>query len=474
MNVWPDWIDPGVLAVAAAALAGAIGLLASAHALLNKRRPRAAFGWIAVCLAFPLAGALLYFLFGVNRTRRRAQRLRFEFPAHGISHALAEPPSGALEPLANLGRTVSAAPLLGGNAVEELHSGEQVYPAMLRAIEDAERRIYLSTYIFDTDATGRAFAEALGRAVARGVDVRVLLDGVGELYSFPRARRMLAKQGVDVRRFLPPRLLPPSFMLNLRNHRKILVVDDRVGFTGGINISDRHLADRADNPRRVIDLHFALRGPVVGSLAEIFLNDWVFTGGGGPLEIEQAPPAGNARCRAIGDGPDEELDRLLLLLVGAVGLARRRVSIMTPYFIPPRELLGALQAAALRGVDVSILLPGKNNLFFVHRATRHLLWELLQRGVRIYYQKPPFVHSKLLLVDDEYVQIGSANLDPRSLRLNFELMVEVYDAELTARLGAHFEAARRNADEVTLADVDGRPLHTRLVDGLAWLFSPYL
>src|SRR5690606_37578671 len=316
--------------------------------------------------------------------------LRFEVPLHGMSEALAGPPRGPLEPLASLGHTVSGTPLLAGNAVEPLHSGEQAYPAMLQAIEQAERRIQLSTYIFDSDATGRAFAEALGRAVSRGVQVRVLLDGVGELYSFPRARRMLAKQGVEVRRFLPPRLLPPSFMVNLRNHRKILVVDDRVGFTGGINISDRHLAERADNPRRVVDLHFRLQGPVVSALAEIFLNDWVFAGGKGPLELEQAGMVGDVRCRAIADGPDEELDRLLLLLVGAVGLARHRVSIMTPYFIPPRELLGALQAAALRGVDVAIVLPGKNNLFFVHRAARHQLWELLQRGVRIYYQKPPF------------------------------------------------------------------------------------
>ncbi|HEX7035832.1 MAG TPA: phospholipase D-like domain-containing protein [Pseudomonadales bacterium] len=474
MSAWYTSIDAGLLALLAAAFAGALGVFASGHALLNKRRPRAAFGWIAVCLTFPLAGAVLYFLFGVNRTRRRAQRLRFEVPLHGMREALAAPPPGPLEPLANLGQTVSGAPLLGGNVVEPLHSGEQVYPAMLRAIEQAERRIHLSTYIFDNDETGRAFAEALGRAASRGVQVRVLLDGVGELYSFPRARRMLARRGVEVRRFLPPRLLPPSFMLNLRNHRKILVVDDRVGFTGGINISDRHLADRTDNPRRVVDLHFRLEGPVVSALAEIFLNDWVFAGGKGPLELEQAGVVGEARCRAIADGPDEELDRLLLLLVGAVGLARQRVSIMTPYFIPPRELLGALQAAALRGVDVAVVLPGRNNLFFVHRATRHLLWELLQRGVRVYYQKPPFVHSKLLLVDDDYAQIGSANLDPRSLRLNFELMVEVYDRELAARLGRHFEAARQDADEVTLADVDGRALHTRLLDGLAWLFSPYL
>jgi cardiolipin synthase A/B len=467
------WLDAVTLAVILASVAGALGVLAGSHALLTKRRSRSAFGWIAVCLMFPLAGAALYYLFGINRAQRKARMF------HDAS--VPEPPSPHAVPVpedtrhpARLGEAVSGMPLLAGNRVEILHCGEQAYPAMLGAIQSAERRIDLVTYIFDSDETGRAFAAALGRAAARGVRVRVLLDGVGELYSFPRARRLLRRQGIDVRRFLPPRLLPPSFMINLRNHRKILLVDDRVAFTGGMNISDRHLAARDDNARRVVDMHFALRGPVLASFAQIFLADWVHAGAEPDREVLSPAPAGTALCRAIADGPDEPLDRLLHLLVGAVAMARRRVTIVTPYFIPPRELLGALQSAALRGVDVAILLPGRNNLFFMHRAVRHGLWELLERGVRVYYQPAPFVHTKLLVVDDEYAQIGSANVDPRSLRLNFELNVEIFDAAVAAALQAHCDAARQRAREIRLADVDGRPLHTRLADGLFWLFSPYL
>ncbi len=470
----PTWPAAGIAAVVFAVLAGALGVAASAHALLNKRRPRSAFGWIGVCLMFPLAGAVLYFFFGINRTRRRAQRLREDEPLEIRTARFAAEPGEPLSSLAVLGETLSGAKLLGGNAVDVLQCGEEAYPAMLAAIDDASQQVLLSTYIFDTDDTGRAFAEALGRAVERGVDVRVLLDGVGELYTFPRARHMLARRGINVRRFLPPRLLPPSFMMNLRNHRKVLVVDDRVAFTGGMNISDRHLAQRTANPRRVVDTHFRLCGPVLASLAAVFHADWAFAGGREPVGLPEVEPCGESLCRAIADGPDEELDRLLLLLVGAIGMARQRVAIMTPYFIPPRELLGALQAAALRGIDVSILLPGRNNLFFMHRATRHLLWELLQRGVRIYHQPAPFVHSKLFLVDDVYAQIGSVNLDPRSLRLNFELAVEVYDARLVSRLHAQYGMARERSEEVTLAAVDGRRLPGRLLDGLAWLFSPYL
>lgn len=469
-----DWLDPNLLAVALGVAAGLLGLLASGHALLNKRRPRSAFGWIAVCLMFPLAGAILYYLFGVNRSRRRAQKLRDEglFAAAHSVHATF--PGDGAAALGRLGEALSGQPLLSGNAVTLLRCGEEAYPAMLAAIDDARQRVLLSSYIFDSDDTGRSFADALQRAVQRGVEVSVLLDGFGELYTFPRARRMLRKRGITVRRFLPPRLLPPSLMINLRNHRKVLLVDDEVAFTGGMNISDRHCVERQGKGHRVVDVHFALRGPVVASLRSIFNGDWVFAGGEPITGVPDVAPAGAAQCRAIADGPDEELDRLLLLMVGTIGLARRRVGIMTPYFIPPRELLGALQTAALRGVDVSILLPEHNNLFFMHRATRHLLWELLQRGVRIYLQPGHFVHSKLFLVDDDYVQMGSANLDPRSLRLNFELNVEVLDADFAAGLGKYYAEARSGAREITLEEVDGRGMGTRLVDGMTWLFSPYL
>ncbi|MBX3705799.1 MAG: PLDc N-terminal domain-containing protein [Pseudomonadales bacterium] len=470
--------DAELIGIVVALLVGLAGVLAAGHAVLHKRHSRAAFGWIALCLLFPAFGPVFYLLFGINRVRRRASRLwPPHLPAERATLTPVAPPPG-MEALARLGAAVTDAPLLGGNSVQVLHNGEVAYPAMLAAIDAARERVFLSTYLFDSDATGKAFAAALGRAVARGVDVRVLLDGAGELYSFPRARWLLRRQGVPVARFLPPRLLPPAFIVNLRNHRKILLVDDDVVFTGGINIGDRYLAARLDNRRRVVDVHFRLEGPIAAQVCAVFRHDWEFATRTAPLAPVELPVprpgAGNALCRVVADGPDEDLDRLVALLIGGIGLAARRVAIMTPYFLPPRELLGALQAAALRGVDVAVLLPGQNNLPYVHRATRHGLWEYLKRGVRVYYQPPPFVHSKLLLIDDDYAQIGSANLDERSLRLNFELVVEVYDRALVSELGAHIEAVRATSREVTLAEVDGRPLLRRLADGIAWLFSPYL
>ncbi len=449
------------LELALTLIAAAVATLASAHALLHKRRPQSAFGWIAVCYTLPFLGPLLYYAFGINRVELRAKRLR----AGETLDAEAAAASGVR----------GLPPQLPGNRVEPLYNGEAAFPAMLDAIRAARRRVYFSSYIFNPSGIGAEFATELAAAAARGVAVRVLVDGVGELYSLPRAGTVLRRRGVPLARFLPPRLFPPALRVNLRNHRKILICDDTAAFFGGLNIDSRHMAGDERIAERIVDLHFRLQGPAVADLAAVFASDWRFAAGEElDLSAPVSPPDGSARCRTVRDGPDQPFDRVTSLLLAAVGGARRRVAIMTPYFLPPRELMGVLQSAALRGLNVAVLLPGKNNLPYVHWAVRKTLWELLEHGVRIYYQPPPFVHSKLLLVDDDCAIVGSGNLDPRSLRLNFELAVEIADRELVGRLGEHFAAARARSEPISLANVDGRRLPTRLLDGLAWLFSPYL
>lgn len=446
---------------------------ASLHALLNKRRPQSAFGWIAVCLALPLVGALLYCLFGVNRVETRARKLLTRHPEPECPTEYVGTPPPQLLPLARLGQAVSGWPLTAGNRVELLHDAPQIFDAMIGAIERASEYVYFSTYIFDGGPLGRRFAAALTAAAERGADVRVLIDGVGEWYSWQRASTLFRGTRVRFARFLPPRLWPPTIRVNLRNHRKILVADGLEAFVGGINVRDRYLDGAA--AARIVDSHFKLAGPVITQIETVYLRDWHFaTGEAGAAQRRVPEPSGGALCRAVADGPDTSLDRLTALLTGAIGSARQRVAIMTPYFVPPRELIAPLQAAALAGVDVAVILPARNNLPYVHRATRHMLWELLERGVHVYYQPPPFVHSKLFYVDDYYAQIGSANFDPRSLRLNFELNVEIYDRDTVTGLARHFEAVRAQSSRVTLADVDGRSTVTKAVDGVAWLFSPYL
>lgn len=468
-----------------------ISSLAVIHVLLYKRDPRSALGWIAVCLGLPGIGALLYALLGLNRIRNRARS--WQDCGRGIhSSASTQEIAALLAPpyqtqnyqlLRQLSDRVTRRPLISGNQVQPLFNGDQAYPEMLAAINGAQRSIALSTYIFDTQQTGRSFVEALSLAADRGVEVRVLIDGLGGLYSWPRAYRLFKDTTVKVARFLPFTFLRRGLHFNLRNHRKLLVVDGIMAFTGGMNISQRHVHQwgksaptgvLASGP--VFDIHFKVEGPVVGQMQEAFREDWNFATDETFLgrSYPEAVVGGKSLCRGISAGPNETYEKLVWIVVGALNCARRRVSIMTPYFIPDRTVVSALNAAVLRGVEVEIVLPQKNNLPFVHWASRGSFWELLEYGVKLYYTPGPFVHSKLLLMDDHYALIGSANMDPRSQRLNFEFNLEVYDESVNAQLRTHFDDVRRASQPITLDEIEKRRVIVKLRDNFFRLFSPFL
>lgn len=461
-------------------------LLSAGHALLHKRDPRSQLGWVVLCVMLPVVGAGAYWLLGVNRIRTRARRWqeRGLFPdfssVRSYDRAIASLATDHPERAANLVQLLRIAdrvthrPLVGGNQVEPLYCGEQAYPAMLEAIDSARRFVYLCTYLFDVDAVGEQFIDALGRAAARGVTVRVLVDAVGERYSRIRVSKVLRRHpGVKVGLFLP--LSIKALRINMRDHRKLLVVDDAIGFTGGMNIGQRHLVQDPDNKSPTADIQFRVMGPVLHALTESFLEDWAFVTGEEIIDSPEAiVPAGTAMCRAIKDGPNEDFERLQWIVVGAMSCARESVRIVTPYFIPGRELLASLNAAVLRGVSVELVLPEQSNLPFVDWASRSLLSEVLQYGTRIYWQPPPFDHSKLFIVDDFYVNLGSANLDPRSLRLNFELNLEVFDPTLAAEMVRHFEKLKARSTLVSQERLDERSLPVRVRDSAAKMFSPYL
>lgn len=477
-DIWPQltWITVLVVSV-----------LASGHAVLYKRDSRAAIGWVGLIWVAPLVGALLYVFLGINRIKRRAALLRGEMlhrapgpvaqlVAPGSLEAALMPDRVHLSSLLQLVNTISTRPMVPGNRVTALIDGDAAYPAMLAAIEGARRTISLSTYIFDHDRAGALFRDALRGAVERGVEVRVLIDAVGARYSLPPMEKTLRRAGVPVARFLPTVLPWRLPYLNLRNHRKILIVDGAVGFTGGMNIREGHLL-RLAPAHPVADLHFRLDGPIVAQLQEVFAEDWRFTtkealegdGWFPPLS-----PCGHAPARAISDGPDEDFDKLRVALLGAIACARRSIQILTPYFLPDSATITALSIAALRGVRVDVLLPLNNNLALVKWASMAQLWRVLESGVHVHLVGGPFDHSKLMIVDDAWVLIGSANWDARSLRLNFELNVEVYDEGLADELGALVRDKLGRAHELSLAEVDGRSLPVRLRDGVARLFTPYL
>jgi cardiolipin synthase len=471
--VWP--MVAGVLNVAMA-------LLVSAHAILYKRDVRAAIGWTGLIWLAPFVGSFLYWLFGINRIQRRAERL--ERPGPVVRESMRVYAAGAddgddgLQPLVELVARATGSALLSGNRVEPLVDGEQAYPAMLERIAAAERSVLLTTYIFDHDHAGRQFLDALADAHRRGVAVRVLIDGVGARYSRPRMTRLLRRAGVPVAEFLRPTVPFANPYVNLRNHRKVLVVDGRHAFTGGMNIREGCVVGKAPSPEHSMhDLHFAVDGPVVEQLFAIGAADWLFATrerlDGEPWKVAAAP-AGEVEARVVAARPDERLEPIAATLLGALALARRRVCVVTPYFLPDQVLIAALRLAALRGVRVDVVLPERSNLLLVGWAAMGQIGQVLEQDCWVWLQPPPFDHSKLLVVDGVWSLIGSANWDARSLRLNFEVVVECYDRALAARLEELVERKIEASRPLRLEEVEGRPLPIRLRDGVARLAAPYL
>lgn len=472
--------ESGVVRWVLSALAVLLSVVCAGHALLRKRDSRAALGWIAVCLLLPGPGALLYLLFGVNRIKAKVRYLRRQWPTPDNSD-LDDPALTADWPSEHFGftrlsRKVTRRRFVQGNRIELLVNGEEAYPAMLEEIRGARESVGICTYIFESDRVGLQFVNALADAVARGVDVKVLVDGVGETYSRPRISDLLRQKGIPTARFMPWNRWRSVLHLNLRNHRKILVVDGKLAFTGGMNIGVRHLADADDNPKKALDLHFKVCGPVVADVEQAFLEDWSFATGANHLRAEplELPWAGDLLGRVIIDGPNEDFEKLRWMYMGATNAARESVRIMTPYFVPDRELVASMSAAALRGVNVEIVLPEKSNIPFVSWATNAMLWQVLEHGVQVYRQPAPFTHSKLFVVDDCYAIVGSGNFDARSLRLNFEFNLEIYGEDFVSVLSQHVDQAKARSALLTLAEMDGRPLAIKLRDGFARLFAPYL
>jgi len=483
----PEFIPPELVLLGGTLVVSA-AVVAAVHAALYKDEVRAAIGWVAVIVLVPLVGSLLYYLIGINRIRRRAVALRRE-----RERTMRPLPPGWLRPtevreilggsadaaaVANLVEKITSLPLLDGNRVRPLLNGDEAYPAMLEAVASAEKSVSLLTYIFDNDRWGKRFVEALCAARARGVAVRVLIDAVGARYTRPPVTRLLKARGVPVALFLPPRfstVLFPSF--NLRNHRKVMVVDGRIGFTGGMNIREEFVL--ADNPKYPgVDLHFRVEGPVVRDLQEIFAEDWEFTTSEslwGQDWFPRLSPVGSSIARGIADGPDDDLDVLTFTLLGALASARRSIRIVTPYFLPDLPLVYALNAAALGGLEVDIVIPEKGNLRLGTWAMWGQVKQVLQHDCRVWLSPPtPFDHSKIAVMDDYWTLFGSTNWDPRSLKLNFEFNVECYDRELARRMNDLVDSKIARSRRLTLPEMEKRSVALRLRDGAARLLTPYL
>jgi cardiolipin synthase len=452
----------------------AICIPTTIHVLLHKDDERAAIGWIGLIVLSPFLGSALYWIFGINRVQRRAKKhlpqgnkdTLFPVGVSTIHDAFAK----KLRSLMQMGYAIHKAEYLDGNSVTPLINGDEAYPRMLKAISEAKESVILSSYIFDYDKSGRKFVEALGDAHKRGIAVYVLIDGYLLGYRWRRTDWALRKQGVTTTRYLP---FLPRF-INLRNHRKILSVDGSIAFIGGMNISQSNML--SESPLSPVqDIHFEVMGPVINQINHVFIDDWLFAKNE-RLELPRwiGAPAGTVVSRVLPDGPDENHQKLAWTLLGAINSAQNHIRIMTPYFLPDITLMNALKAASLRGVIVDILLPEKSDIYFFNWAMIANFQDMQKFGIKIYISPPPFVHSKVFLIDDFWSFIGSANWDERSLALNFEISLECYDEGMNRDLSWIFDTRKNAAKPLSCSTYQAYPLVLRVRNNLFRLFLPYL
>jgi cardiolipin synthase len=459
--------------------------------LVRRKEPSSTIAWILTLVFLPPVGTLLFLMFGRDRVRWPAKRKR-ELDAmvraqlaeaqagddvpERISHS--PTPTSKLErALFRVGAELTHRRATRGNKVEVLTDGNAMYDAIGAAIDAAEHHVHAQYYLIRNDATGAWFRDRLAAAAKRGVAVRLLMDGFGCLAVGARWRRPLLRAGAKVGEFLPMRsvLLQP---VNLRNHRKIVVVDGHVAFTGGFNVGDEY---RGQMPGVGAwrDLHLRVEGPAAGELQRVFFQDWAFATGEAIAPQGYFPATGSrgdATVAIVPSGPDTRTEAIHRLFFGAIAGAEREVRVTTPYFVPTESLMVAMEVAAMRGVDIKLLLPmpGHSNHAVTLHAGRSFYTQLLEAGVRVLEYEPGMVHAKTLVADGQVSLVGSANMDLRSFRLNFEVHALVHDPATAAAVSEAFAGYEAKTHGVRLDDWLARSWTLRLKEGAARLVSPLL
>jgi cardiolipin synthase len=453
-----------------------------------KREPMSAIAWCLTVIVLPFLGPALFALFGyqsIHKPLARRKRRGAAFRAGVADSAMEIKPEGEQGPLvpagwetlARLAQHKDGFPVTSGNQIRLFFTGGPTYAAMLEAIHRAEHHVHIEFFIFRPDESGQQFIDALTAVARRGVKVRFLYDSVGSYTLSSRLLKTLRAAGGKVAAFLP--LLNPLYRLrlNLRNHRKVLIVDGRVAFIGGLNIADEYLG-RSQKYGYWRDTHFQIKGPAIQSLQRIFLEDWYFAteelvrGPGYEHTADVGP--GSSLVQVVHSGPDADYKVIRETYFAGILRGRRRVWVASPYFVPDVGLLDALILAARSGVDVRFLGLFRPDKWIPFLAARYYWRDLLAAGVRVYQYARGMMHSKYMLVDGEWASVGTANTDNRSLYLNYEVNCLVYDPVVVTELEQQFLADLEWAIELDPKVYATRPLASRLAENAARLLSPIL
>ncbi|MGL4781651.1 MAG: cardiolipin synthase [Bacteroidales bacterium] len=454
---------------------GMVGVLIS-----ENRNPVKSLAWIIVLLFVPFVGVIVYLFFGQDFTRQRMitkrgmRQLEHLLHKHGATSkidAVREP----YRDLVTLLNRNNYAPLYEGNQIKPYIEGESKLEDMVKAIESAEHYIWVEYYIIEDDDFGRTFRDLLIKKAKEGIAVKFIYDDVG-CWKVPASFfQPLKDAGVEVIRFLPVKFQILTSKVNYRNHRKMLIIDGKIGFMGGMNIADRYIKGNGNGIWRDTDIR--IEGPAILSLQRQYLIDRYFAIKEIPAKPDYLPMTdkiGNSLMQIVGDGPFGLFHPLLQGYLKAFLIARKSIYIQSPYFLPTESLLLALRTAAMSGVDVRIMLPRKSDVVLAHHASRSYIREVLNAGVKVYFYDAGFLHSKLVIIDDYLTIVGSTNMDFRSFEHNFEISSFIYDENEAKRFKNIYLDDQQQSTRITAAYWRKRPLKKRFVNSLLRLFSPLL
>jgi len=472
-----DWI---ILGVAVAAFFYISGIVLAVDAVMTVRTSQGSIAWIVSLLTFPYVAVPLYWVFGRSKYHgyidaRRTESKDIEPLIDSIIPKLPEFTVRLPDSHMNFRvmEELAAMPFTRYNDAELLVDGDRTFEAIFEGIESAREYLLVQFFIIKDDQIGREFQSALIKKAGEGVRVYLLYDEIGCIRLPGAYLKELRNAGVNVSSFNTTKGIRNRFQLNFRNHRKVLIADGRIAYTGGLNVGDEYMS-KSGTYGRWRDTHVCVRGPAVQALQFMFVEDWYWATHSVP-ELEWTPvrpQSGDKNILVIPSGPADDLETCGLFFVHAIHSARHRVWISSPYFVPNSKVVAALQIAALRGVDVRILLPEKADHVLVWLSSFSYYKETEPFGVRLFRYQPGFLHQKAMLVDDDIAAVGSANLDNRSFRLNFEIMLLIVDAEFGARVKKTFEEDFASSSPVKQGELDARPVWFKFAVGVARLLAP--
>ena len=457
--------------------------------ILEKRSPYRTAAWILVLILIPVFGVIFYLIFGQEYRKQKIfsrsgikglgkirnlslKQLRYIRTKNKYRNKVIHEKENIIRLLLNNSNSL----LTTGNEVKILEDGSNTFEAIFEAIRNAEHHIHLEYYIFSDDKIGNRLKDLLIEKSLQGVEVRIIIDDVGSWGLKRKFINELRKSGVEIYPFMEVRFPRLTSQVNFRNHRKILIVDGSIGFTGGINIADRYI----EGMKKIgawRDTHLQITGDAVTCMQIVFAADWYFCINENLTGVKYFKPFTEKPGTAMqisASGPDSDWENISQAFFAAITNARKKVYIVTPYLMPPSNILSALKVAALSSIDVRIIIPRKSDALIPRWSSFSYVGELLEAGVNIYFYEAGFIHSKYMIVDDTFATVGTTNLDFRSLETNFEVNAFIYDTAFAAQLETVFTTDLQNSNRVLLKDWEKRPWHKKLRESVAHIISPLL